>query len=79
MNNEQIDYRSPLAIPDEDLHRCDDILGIASWSELARKRVFITGGTSFIGKWLLATLLDANGRLGLDRSVMVVGRVLDFV
>lgn len=74
MNNEQIISRSPLAIPGEDLQRCHDVLGIASWHALAGKRVFVTGGTGFIGKWLLATLLDANENIGLDCRITVLSR-----
>lgn len=66
--------RSLLDIPTEDLQRCHDILGIESWAALAGRRIFITGGTGFIGKWLLATLLDANDALNLDCRITLLSR-----
>ncbi len=65
---------SPLNIPAEDLQRCHDVLGIETWRSLAGQSIFITGGTGFIGKWLLATLLDADERLGLDCKITVLSR-----
>ena len=63
-----------LDIPEEDLHRCHDVLGISSWRALTGQSIFITGGTGFIGKWLLATLLDANEKLSLDCRITVLSR-----
>ena len=65
---------SPLNIAAEDLQRCHDLLGLESWQALVGKRVFITGGTGFVGKWLLATLLDADEALGLHCDVTVLSR-----
>lgn len=65
---------SPLGIPAQDLQRCHDILGLSSWQALARRAIFITGGTGFVGKWLLATLLDADEALGLDCRITVLSR-----
>jgi nucleoside-diphosphate-sugar epimerase len=65
---------SPLNIPAEDLQRCHDVVGIETWRSLAGQSIFMTGGTGFIGKWLLATLLDANKRLGLDCKITVLSR-----
>jgi nucleoside-diphosphate-sugar epimerase len=41
--------------------------------ELKQERVFITGGTGFFGKWMLAGLTHANARLdlGLELTVLV--------
>ena len=64
----------PLAISEEDLQRCHDVLGISSWRALTGQSIFIAGGTGFIGKWLLATLLDANVKLGLDCRITVLSR-----
>ncbi len=64
----------PLDIPEEDLQRCHDVLGIFSWRALAGQSIFIAGGTGFIGKWLLATLLDANEKLSLDCRITVLSR-----
>lgn len=44
------------------------------WDRLRAQSVFVTGGTGFIGKWLLATLLDANERLNLGCRVTVLSR-----
>lgn len=65
---------SPLNIPAEDLQRCHDVLGIETWRSLAGQSIFMTGGTGFIGKWLLATLLDADKKLGLDCRITVLSR-----
>jgi nucleoside-diphosphate-sugar epimerase len=65
---------SLLGIPREDLDRCHDILGVDAWRELAGQRIFITGGTGFVGKWLLATLLDANQILDLRCHITVLSR-----
>lgn len=69
-----VDRLTPLAIPKEDLLRCHEMLGPASWQALAGQRVFITGGTGFVGKWLLATLLDADQSFGLGCRVTVLSR-----
>lgn len=44
------------------------------WERLHGARIFLTGGTGFVGKWLLATLLDADRRLGLDCRLTVLSR-----
>ena len=44
------------------------------WPSLAGSRLFITGGTGFIGKWLLESLLWANDRLDLKISATVLTR-----
>lgn len=74
MTKEQSNRPSPLNIPAEDLQRCHDLLGLSSWRALAGLRIFVTGGTGFVGKWLLATLLDADEALGLDCHVTVLSR-----
>lgn len=74
MMNERSNRPSPLGIPVEDLQRCHDMLGLSSWQSLAGRRIFMTGGTGFVGKWLLATLLDANEALGLDCRITVLSR-----
>ena len=45
-----------------------------AWPHLRGARLLLTGGTGFVGKWLLATLLDADRRLGLDVRVGVLSR-----
>lgn len=44
------------------------------WSELKGKRLFITGGTGFFGRWLLETFLYANYHLKLGASACVLTR-----
>jgi dTDP-glucose 4,6-dehydratase len=44
------------------------------WDELRGRSVFLTGGTAFIGSWLLETLLWAADRLDLDLHVLVLSR-----
>lgn len=62
-----------LRLPDEDLDRVVDAVG-ARWEHLRGQRLLLTGGTGFIGKWLLATFLHANRRLGLGARVIVLSR-----
>lgn len=73
MNTRSI-YPSLLDVPEEDLALCRDQLGLSSWQEFAGRKVFITGGTGFVGKWLLASLLDANDVFGLGCRITVLSR-----
>src|SRR4051812_18060877 len=62
--------RNPLA---DDLDRlladtADD------WARLRGARIFLTGGSGFVGCWLLETFLHANDRLNLDASIVVLTR-----
>lgn len=74
MMKDQFSRPSPLDIPAEDLHRCHDLIGASSWRALADRHIFITGGTGFVGKWLLATLLDADEAFGLGCRITVLSR-----
>jgi nucleoside-diphosphate-sugar epimerase len=74
VNQKYINYTCPLDIPLEDLERCDQITGASTWRLLANQRVFITGGTGFVGKWLLATLLHANENFSLNCKITVLSR-----
>ena len=47
------------------------------WEELRGGRLFITGGTGFVGTWLLESFVDANQKLGLDAQVVVLSRSPD--
>jgi len=67
-------YNSPLALPSRDLQRCFDIVGTFRWQRLLGQRLFITGGTGFVGKWLLGTLIFANEVLDLDCNITVLSR-----
>jgi nucleoside-diphosphate-sugar epimerase len=44
------------------------------WDELRGQHVFITGGTGFVGCWLLESFAWANDRLGLGAEAVVLSR-----
>ena len=44
------------------------------WPKLAGKRIFMTGGTGFIGRWMLEALANADRRLHLGVKVRIVTR-----
>lgn len=44
------------------------------WRALAGARIFMTGGTGLIGRWMLEALRDADARLGLGVEVVLVTR-----
>ena len=46
----------------------------ADWPMLAGKRIFMTGGTGFIGRWMLEALAEADRRLGLGVAVTILTR-----
>ena len=46
----------------------------ADWPRLAGKRIFMTGGTGFIGRWMLSALAQANQELGLNAEIDVLTR-----
>ena len=45
-----------------------------SLEELRGGRLFLTGGTGFFGRWMLASLIRANRRLGLGAEAVVLTR-----
>jgi dTDP-glucose 4,6-dehydratase len=45
-----------------------------TWSALRDRRIVITGGTGFLGRWLLGTLLAAADRYGLGVRIASVSR-----
>ena len=44
------------------------------WRNLTGKKIFVTGGTGFFGKWLLESFEWANSRLNLNAELMVLSR-----
>lgn len=59
-----------------DTHDQDHILQQVgnSWLKLKQRNIFITGGTGFVGKWLIGSLLLANKIHSLDCKVTVLTR-----
>lgn len=62
------------APPADDLEHVLALLPDHVWQSLAGRRIFLTGGTGFVGKWLLCTLDAANRRFGLGVHVTVLSR-----
>lgn len=57
----------------------DDLDGVLSrlapyWPSLRGARIYFTGATGFIGRWMLAALYDANAALQLGITVTVLTR-----
>lgn len=61
------------AILEEDLAAIVDRVG-SSWKELHGARIFFTGATGFIGRWMLESLRRADEVHGLDLSVTLLTR-----
>ena len=68
-----VDANFFLRIPIRDLELIVDLVG-SRWDRLRGQRLLITGGTGFIGKWLLASFLLANRKLKLSAKVVVLSR-----
>ncbi len=58
---------------DDDRNAMFEALG-GDWPRLKGARIFMTGGTGFIGQWMLEALRDADLRLGLGCRVTVLTR-----
>ena len=67
------DRVGPAALPQDDL---DLVLSLTPefWSRFSGARLFMTGGTGFIGTWLLQSLQCANDRLGSRIELVVLTR-----
>jgi len=61
-------------ISDLDLQHVLEGVGEKAWDTLLKKRIFVTGGTGFIGCWLLESLLYASDTLSLGVEVTVLTR-----
>jgi nucleoside-diphosphate-sugar epimerase len=61
-------------VPETDLDRMFYGLSESDWGYFSNKRLFVTGGSGFIGKWLLSALLIANQRLALKCRIEVLTR-----
>ena len=46
----------------------------ALWPSLAHRRLFLTGGTGFIGRWLVETFRHANREFNLNASLTILSR-----
>lgn len=66
-------YATPWGLPLDDLHASVEAAS-ADLETLRGARVLVTGGTGFLGSWLVASLLQANVTLGLDLSLVLVSR-----
>ncbi len=64
---------SSFGLPQADLDHVQHGVGSAWWA-LRGQHLLITGGTGFVGKWLLASLLHADRALGLGLRVTVLTR-----
>lgn len=60
------------------LAKCDlDMVCSATeglWDLVRKQQIFITGGTGFIGRWMLETFLEANQRFALNARATVLTR-----
>jgi nucleoside-diphosphate-sugar epimerase len=58
-------------LPIDDL---EHIFSRVRWDELRSAKVLITGGTGYVGLWLLESLLYANERLALNARIAILSR-----
>ncbi len=58
----------------DDLELILDKTSATVWSALRGQRIFITGGTGFVGCWLLEALIWANQQLELGLSITILSR-----
>jgi nucleoside-diphosphate-sugar epimerase len=66
-----------MALPRVDARDLDALLAAvqpADWHALQRKHLFVTGGTGFLGCWLLEALLHADTALSLGLHLTVLSR-----
>lgn len=58
----------------EDLAHAVEVVGAEAWRALSGQRIFLTGGTGFIGKWLIAVWQYADRQLALGSELVVLSR-----
>ncbi len=63
----------PLWTLEDDFEFVNEAVG-EHWQALADTRIFITGGTGFIGRWMLETLWRANRTRGLKAKAVILSR-----
>jgi nucleoside-diphosphate-sugar epimerase len=63
----------PPRLARSDLDHAHAIIG-EGWELLRSARIFLTGGTGFVGKWLVSTLLDANRIRDLECRLTLLTR-----
>ncbi len=63
-----------IPFPAVDLELAVSLATSIEWRSLAGKRVFLTGGTGFVGKWLLASLIEARRLHDFECEVVVLSR-----
>lgn len=61
-------------ISKEDISGILSRVGPSTWAKLVNGRVFVTGGTGFIGTWILESLLSADQELDLGLEVTLLSR-----
>jgi nucleoside-diphosphate-sugar epimerase len=61
-------------LPVDDLSHAEQLVGAVGWRRLDGARVFVTGGTGFVGKWLLASALRATRSAGVSVEFVVLTR-----
>jgi len=58
----------------EDLAHAFEVVGGEAWRTLFDQRIFLTGGTGFVGKWLIALWQYADRQLDLGSELVVLSR-----
>lgn len=65
-----------LNIPLDDLEFISN--NLSSWDFLKNKSILVSGGTGFIGKWILASFLYTNDKYSLNAKIYILSREPQF-